>query len=73
MTKEQLKKSLRIAMANEGVNQRGLSKLSGVNEVTISNAMNGKSFPSTKTLAKIAAGLNISYSQLIAGGVENEL
>lgn len=60
--------AIKIAMVKSGVNQKELSKLSGVNETTISHTVSGKSSPNAKTLSKLADAMNISYSELIKLG-----
>lgn len=60
-----IKKSLNIAMAQKGISQKELAKISGVAESTISLIMSGKRSPNISTLGKLAAALDISYPQLI--------
>ena len=63
-----LKKALNIAMAMKELDQKDLAKLSGVNKTTISQTINGKTKPGTGTMEKLAKGLGITYSELVALG-----
>ncbi len=55
---------LLVAMAKKDMNQRGLSKASGVSAVTISNIMCGKRC-ADKTGYKIAAALGIDVTKIM--------
>ena len=63
-----IQKSIRIAMAQNGINQKELSELSGISENTISKALLGKSMPSTKTLNSLAEAMNMDYFEFISLG-----
>lgn len=63
-----IKKSIKIAMVNADVNQKELSKLSGISETTISHTLSGTTSPNTKTLSRLAMAMNVSYSDLIKLG-----
>ena len=63
-----IKKAVRLAMAANGIRQKELSKLSGISETTVSAMMTGKANPNSETIGKMAKGLGLSYSELIALG-----
>lgn len=63
-----LKKALKVAMASAEVNAKEFAVKSGVSESTISQTINGHTVPSSKTLSRLAEGLEISYSELIKLG-----
>ncbi|MGB5990667.1 MAG: helix-turn-helix transcriptional regulator [Marinifilaceae bacterium] len=63
-----VKKAIKIAMAQRDTNQKELSVSSGVSETTLSHTISGRSSPNAKTIAKIAEGLNMSYSELVKLG-----
>ncbi len=48
----------------------GLAKLSGVNEITISNIERGKQQPSARSLRKIAAAFGVEVRELTTGARE---
>lgn len=58
------KKAIKIAMINADINQKELAVLSAVSETTISHTISGKTSPNVRTLAKLAKGCGISYSDL---------
>jgi len=61
-------RAIKIAMVKRDINQKKLSRLSGVSETTISHTVSQKTSPSTKTLSKLATAMNMSYSDLIKLG-----
>lgn len=61
-------RSLKIAMAQRELSQKELAEISGVSETTISHTLSGKTTPNTKTIAKLAKAMVISYSELIKLG-----
>lgn len=61
-------KAIKIAMIKRDINQKELSRLSGVSETTISHTVSRKTSPNTKTLFKLASAMNMSYSDLIRLG-----
>ena len=63
-----VKKAIKIAMAQRDTNQKELSVSSGVSETTLSHTISGRSSPNAKTIAKIAKGLSMSYSELVKLG-----
>lgn len=65
-----LRRALKIAMANKEIDQQQLSELSGVNKATLSATMNDKSSPSIKTVEKLAKVFDMPLSELIALGEE---
>lgn len=60
--------AIKIAMIKRSINQRELSRLSGVSETTISHTVSSKTSPNTKTLSRLAAAMDMSYSELIRLG-----
>ena len=63
-------KSIRIAMAINGMNQKELARGSGLSEATITNIMKGKTSPSIKTIEKISAAMDCTFDELAAIGNE---
>ena len=63
-----VKKAIKVAMAQRDTNQKELSASSGVSETTLSHTISGRSSPNAKTIAKIAKGLDMSYSELVKLG-----
>ena len=61
-------KSIKIAIAMKGINQKELAARSGVSETTISLAVTKKNVPTLGTMQKIAKATNMTYLQLIALG-----
>lgn len=65
-----IRKSIRLAMTYKGIDkQSSLANISGVNTMTISNAMTGKE-TSLSTIKKIADALDYSVSDFIKLGEE---
>jgi len=63
-----IKKSVRIAMAIKGINQKELARLSGISDTTVSSMMTGKANPNNATISRMAEGMGFSCSELIALG-----
>lgn len=68
MTEDECKREFRFRlykiMCMKGVNQKELSELVGVSEVTISKYLNGHSLPSFYIVDKIAKALDCSLDEL---------
>lgn len=63
-----LKKAIKIALAQRDLNQKQLCKRAKINEGTLSKTLLNKTNPSVKTIEKIAKAMNMEYSELIALG-----
>ncbi|MFK7823742.1 MAG: helix-turn-helix domain-containing protein [Oligoflexales bacterium] len=61
----QISKNLRVIRHEKGLSQRELSETTGFDEKFISQLENKPRHISTKTLERLAKGLNISPSELI--------
>jgi len=57
--------SLDLALANSCISMTELSKLSGVNKVTLTRISRGTQDPMPKTVGKIARALNVPVEYLI--------
>ena len=66
-----VRKAIKISMAQTEINQKKLSELSGISETTISNTVSGKSSPSILTLSRLAKAMGLSYSELVGLGEES--
>ena len=62
--KRELSYRLRSLMRYRGVTQWGLSKMTGISNVLLSNYVNGKTIPSAYKLDKIAKALDCSMDDL---------
>lgn len=60
-------KSIRVAMAMRGLNQKGLANLLKMNESSLSQLINRQSI-TTEKLGLIASALNMKASELVALG-----
>lgn len=70
--KMNIKKSIRLAMTYKGISkQSSLANISGVNTMTISNAMMGRDM-TLSTIKKISDSLGYSVSEFIKLGEGNE-
>ena len=73
MNNYSFKKSLNIAMAYAGVNNKQLAKATGLESSSISAYRSGwNDNPTLHTILKLAAGLDISAATLINYGEKNE-
>ena len=63
-----IKKALKIAMAQKDLNQKELFEISGVSATTISQTITGKSTPNIATVEKLAHALGLSYLELLVLG-----
>lgn len=57
---------LREARETQGMSMNQLGSLAGLDQVTISRIEKGERSPTLRSLAKIAAALGVSLSQLLA-------
>lgn len=62
-----IKKSLAISLAMQGINQKQLAELSGVTEMTISRMANSNE-STTTTIRAVCGALNMKVSEFIALG-----
>lgn len=56
--------TLKALMEEKKITSYRLSKMTGVHQTTISNWLNGKSYPNAKSMQKIANALDIDVSKL---------
>lgn len=61
-----IKKSMKIAMAQCGINQQELAVASGVSEETLSRISQNKGNPSLETINKIAKATDYTLGEFIA-------
>lgn len=62
--KSDVKKKLRILMAERGLNQRGLAQVTGLTEAIISMTVNGKYIPSADQQGRIAQALKTKSTEI---------
>lgn len=65
--KKDLGERMRISMIKQGITGRGLAKMINVEPLTISNYVNGKTFPREHNLNSIAAVLGVTPEYLLHG------
>ena len=63
-----IKKSMKIAMAQCGINQQELAVASGITEATISRIAKGRGSPSFDTIKKLAKATDCTVMEFITLG-----
>ena len=63
-----IRKSMKKAMAECGINQQELAVASGVREETISSISQNKGEPSLSTIRKLARATDFTFNEFIALG-----
>ena len=63
-----IRKSMKIAMAQCEINQQELAVVSGVSEITISNISRGKGNPTMETISKLAKATDYNLGAFISLG-----
>ena len=66
MNIQELKKSMKLAMAHRDMNQKELSIASGVGELTISRIAQEKIMPTMETIEKLAKGTDYTLIEFLA-------
>jgi transcriptional regulator with XRE-family HTH domain len=69
---KEIARKLRELRDAEGLNQGQFAKKVGLTQAAISQFEDGKRFPSSKALQKIAAGLGLSIDILLGNGGNND-
>ena len=65
MNKETIIRNVFIQMGEKGINKSQLTEKSGLNKMTISKLLNGKTDPKPETVKRIAEALGVEMKDLI--------
>lgn len=65
MNKETIIRNVFIQMGEKGINKSQLTERSGLNKMTISKLLNGKTDPKPETVKRIAEALGVEMKDLI--------